>query len=414
MIERKDRHMEGFDLTNAGFDTTFIHAGQRRDSDWGALATPIYQTSTFCYDTVEEGQKKIMREIPGCYYSRSGNPTNFVLEEKIAAIEGAEAAVSTASGLGAIGCVMVAFLRTGDHVVCGQCVYGGTNHIMGTNLAQFGIDVTFVDTTKPEEVEAAVRPNTKMLYFETVANPLMTVTDVAAMSKIAKSHGLKMVVDSTFTPPPILFALELGADIVIHSLTKYYNGHGDVIGGVAAGSKEDMDKVRNGAMTRFCGTALAPFNAYLVIRSMKTMGMRVRRHCANAMEVARYLEASPFVERVYYAGLESHPQHELAKRQMREALYTGMIAFELKDGVKGLSAYDAGTKLLNSLRLAQIAVSLGDPDTLIEHPASMTHARVSKEDKEKAGISDGLIRLSVGLEDTKDIIRDFEQAFAAL
>lgn len=406
--------MEKFDLSVAGFDTASIHAGQHRDKEWGALTTPIYQTSTFCYETVEEGQKKIMREIPGYYYSRSGNPTNSVLEEKIAAIEGAEAAVSTASGLGAIGCVMVAFLKAGDHVVCGQCIYGGTSHTMRTTLPQFGIDVTFVDTTKPEEVEAAVRPNTKMLYFETVANPLMTVTDVSAMAKIAKAHGLKLVVDSTFTPPPILFPMQMGADIVVHSLTKYYNGHGDVIGGVAIGSKEDMDKVRNSAMTRFCGTPLAPSNAYLVIRSMKTMGMRVRRHCANAMDMARYLEASPFVERVYYAGLESHPQHDVAASQMREGLFTGMIAFELKEGIHGLSAYDAGVKLLNNLGLAQIAVSLGDPDTLIEHPASMTHARVSKEDKEKAGISDGLIRLSVGLENAEDLIKDFEQAFAAL
>ena len=406
--------METFDLAGAGLNTQFIHAGQHRDLEFGSLATPIYQTSTFCYGTVEEGQQKIMREIPGYYYSRSGNPTNSVLEEKIAAIEGAEAAVSTASGLGAIGCVMVALLRAGDHVVCGACVYGGTSHIMRTNLAQFGVEVTFVDTTNPGEVEAAVRPNTKMLYFETVANPLMTVTDVAAMSKIAKAHGLKMVVDSTFTPPPILYAIRLGADIVVHSLTKYYNGHGDVIGGVACGSREDMDKVRNNAMTRFCGTPLAPFNAYLVIRSMKTMGMRVRQHCANAMAMARYLEASPYVDKVYYAGLESHPQHGVAATQMCEGLFTGMIAFELKEGINGLSAYDAGAKLLNSLGLAQIAVSLGDPDTLIEHPASMTHARVSKEDKEKAGISDGLIRLSVGLEDVEDLIRDFDRAFAAL
>lgn len=201
---------------------------------------------------------------------------------------------------------------------------------------------------------------------------------------------------------------------MIHSLTKYYNGHGDVIGGVVVGSKEDMDRVRNSAMTRFCGTPLSPFNAYLVIRSMKTMGMRVRQHCTNAMAMAQYLEASPYVERVYYAGLESHPQHEVAARQMRDGLFTGMISFELRDGIHGLSAYDAGAKLLNHLHLAQIAVSLGDPDTLIEHPASMTHARVSKEDKEKAGISDGLIRLSVGLENVEDLMRDFDQAFAAL
>ena len=406
--------MEEFDMTTACLDTQFIHAGQHRDSEWGSLATPIYQTSTFCYDTVEEGQKKIMREIPGFYYSRSGNPTNMVLEDRIAAIEGAEAAVTTASGLGAISCVLVANLRTGDHVVCCECVYGGTSFIMRTNLAQFGIEVSFVDVTKPEEVEAAIRPNTKMLYIEAVANPIMTVADIPHLAQLGHKHGLKIVVDGTFAPPPILFPLKMGADIVVHSLTKYYNGHGDVIGGVAAGSAEDMDRVRNQAMTRFCGTPLAPSNAYLVIRSMKTMGMRVRRHCENAMAVARYLEANENIERVYYAGLESHPQHNVAVRLMAEGMYTGMIAFELKSGIRGLSAYDAGAKLLNNLHLAQIAVSLGDPDTLIEHPASMTHARVSAEDKAKAGITDGLIRLSVGLEDPGDIIRDFEQAFSKL
>lgn len=406
--------MSDFNNPNAGIDTNFVHAGQHRETEWGSLATPIYQTSTFCYETVEEGQKKIMREIPGYYYSRSGNPTNSVLENKIAAIEGAEAAVSTASGLGAISCVLVAFLKAGDHVVCGECVYGGTNFIMRTNLAQFGIDVTMVDITKPEEVEAAIQPNTKMLYVETVANPIMTVADIPAMVKIAKAHGIKLVVDNTFAPPPIMYPIKMGADIVVHSLTKYYNGHGDVVAGVAAGSAEDMDKVRNCAMTRFCGTDLAPFNAYLVIRSIKTMGLRVRQHCANAMEVAKYLEAHPFVERVYYAGLDSHPQREVAKKEMAEGLYTGMIAFELKDGVNGLSAYEAGSKLLNNLHLAQIAVSLGDPDTLVEHPASMTHARVSAEDKKKAGISDGLIRLSVGLENYEDIIADFENAFSIL
>lgn len=406
--------MDSFEMNDTGLDTQFIHAGQYRDKEWGALATPIYQTSTFCYDTVEEGQKKIMREIPGFYYSRSGNPTNMVLEEKIAAVEGAEAAVSTASGLGAISCVLVACLRHGDHVVCCECVYGGTSFIMRTNLEQFGIDVTFVDVTKPEEVEAAIRPNTKMLYIEAVANPIMTVADIPALAQIGHAHDLKVVVDATFAPPPILFSLKLGADIVVHSLTKYYNGHGDVIGGVAAGSKEDMDRVRNNAMTRFCGTALSPFNAYLVIRSMKTMGMRVQRHCENAMTVARYLEANENIARVYYAGLESHPQHDVAVRMMAKNMYTGMIAFELKDGIHGLSAYEAGAKLLNNLSLAQIAVSLGDPDTLIEHPASMTHARVSAEDKAKAGISDGLIRLSVGLENPEDIIRDFEQAFSKL
>lgn len=405
--------MSKIDFNKTGFETTSIHAGQFRDKDFGALTTPIYQTSTFCFETVEEGQEKIAKTIPGHYYSRTSNPTNRVLEEKIAILEGAEDAVVTASGLGAIGCVIVSFLRAGDHIVCGECVYGGTSFIMRTNLESFGIDVTFVDTTNLEEVEASIRPNTKMLYFESTTNPLMTVTDIEAMAKIGKKHNLKVVVDNTFAPPPILFPIKLGVDIVIHSLTKYINGHGDVIGGVAVGSHEDVEAIRSIGMTRICGTPLAPFNAYLVIRSMKTLSLRVKQHCNNAMVFAQYLSKSKYIKKVYYPGLEEHPQHELAKYQMN-GMYTGMISFELKDGINGLSDYEAGKKLLNNLVIPSIAVSLGDPDTLIQHPASMTHLRVSKEDKEKAGIFEGLIRLSVGLENVEDLIDDFENAFKKL
>ena len=405
--------MSKIDFSKTGFETNSIHAGQFKDKEFGALTTPIYQTSTFCFETVEEGQAKIAKTIPGHYYSRTSNPTNRVLEEKIAILEGAEDAVVTASGLGAIGCVIVSFLRAGDHIVCGECVYGGTSFIMRTNLESFGIDVTFVDTTNPEEVEAAIRPNTKMLYFESTTNPLMTVTDIEAMAKIGKKHNLKVVVDNTFAPPPILFPIKLGVDIVIHSLTKYINGHGDVIGGVAVGSHEDVEAIRSIGMTRICGTPLAPFNAYMVIRSMKTLSLRVKQHCNNAMVFAQYLSKSKYIKKVYYPGLEEHPQHELAKNQMN-GMYTGMISFELKDGINGLSDYEAGKKLLNNLVIPAIAVSLGDPDTLIQHPASMTHLRVSKEDKEKAGIFEGLIRLSVGLENVEDLIDDFENAFKKL
>ncbi len=405
--------MSKIDFTKTGFETTSIHAGQYRDKDFGALSTPIYQTSTFCFETVEEGQAKIAKDIPGHYYSRTSNPTNRVLENKIAILEGAEDAVVTASGLGAIGCVMVTFLKSGDHVVCGECVYGGTSFIMGTNLKNFGIEVTFVDTTNLAEVEAAIKPNTKMLYFEATTNPLMTVTDIEAMSKIGKKHNLKVVVDNTFAPPPIQFPIKLGVDIVIHSLTKYINGHGDVIGGVAAGSHEDVENIRSTGMTRICGTALAPSNAYLVIRSMKTLALRVKQHCENAMVFAEYLSKSEYVKKVYYPGLKNHPQHELAKRQMN-GMYTGMISFELKDGINGLSDYEAGKKLLNNLTIPAIAVSLGDPDSLIEHPASMTHLRVPREEREKAGIFEGLIRLSVGLENVEDLIEDFENAFSKL
>jgi methionine-gamma-lyase len=405
--------MGKIDFDIVGFDTLSIHAGQHPDKEFGALATPIFQTTTFCFDTVEEGQAKISKTIPGHFYSRTSNPTNRVLENKIAALEGAEDAVTTGSGLGAIGCVLVTYLRTGDHVVCGECTYGGTAFIMRTNLEHFGIDVSFVDTTNPKAVEDAIRPNTKMLYFEPMTNPIMAITDVSAMSEIAKRHGIKLVVDNTFAPPPILFPIKLGADIVIHSLTKYLNGHGDVVGGVVVGSAEDIALIRATGMTRICGTPLAPSNAYLVIRGMKTLSLRVRKHCENAMAMAEYLSNNKHVKAVFYPGLENHPQHTLAKEQMN-GMYTGMISFELEDGIGGFSAYDAGKKLLNALTIPAIAVSLGDPDTLVEHPASMTHYVVPKEEKEKAGITDGLIRMSVGLENVEDLIADFERAFMAI
>jgi len=405
--------MSKIDLSKVGFETKLIHAGEAPNKEFGALTTPIYQTSTFCFETVEEGQAKIDKKIPGHFYSRTSNPTNRVLELKMAALEGGEDAVATASGLGAIGSVIVAFLRMGDHVVCGECLYGGTSFIMRTNLEQFGIDVTFVDTCDEAAVEAAIRPNTKMLYFETPTNPLMIVTDIEAMSKITRRHGIKMVVDNTMAPPPLQFPFKHGADIVIHSITKYINGHGDVLGGVAIGSKEDVALIRSSAVTRFCGTPQTPSNAYLVIRSMKTLSLRVRQHCANAMIVANYLDKNKYIKKVYYPGLESHPQHELAKKQMND-LYTGMIGFELADNINGLSSYEAGVKLVNSLTIPAIAVSFGDPDTLIQHPAGMTHASVPKEAREQAGITDGLIRLSVGLENPEDLIADFEQSFAAL
>lgn len=400
-------------LSGVGFETLMIHAGEEREKEFGCLTTPVYLTSTFCFDTVEEGQGKIAKTIPGFYYSRTSNPTNRTLERKISVLEGGEDAVATASGMGAIGCVMVAFLKTGDHIVSGECLYGGTSVIMRLNLDQFGIDVSYVDTSDPTAVEAAIRPNTKMLYFETPTNPLMVITDIKAMSAIAKKHGIRMVVDNTFAPPPVQYPLKLGADVVVHAVTKYINGHGDVIGGLVVGKKEDMETVRANAMTRLCGSSPSPFNSYLVIRSMKTLSLRVRQHCANAQVFAEYLNNCEYVKKVYYPGLKDHPQHELAKEQMN-GMYSGILSFELVDDINGLSSYEAGKKFLNMLTIPAIAVSFGDPETLIQHPAGMTHANVPPEVREKAGITDGLIRLSVGLENVEDLIADFEHTFAAL
>lgn len=405
--------MSKIDLKNVDFETLIIHAGQEPDKAYGSLATPIYQTSTFCFETVEEGAAKFANQIPGFVYSRGGNPTTRAFELKCAAMEGGEDAVAAASGMGAVGSVMTAFLHPGDHAIFDTAVYGGTNYVATTNLPGMGVEVSRVDTGDLEAVKAAIRPNTKMIYFETPNNPMMKVTDVRAIKDIAGAD-IRVVVDGTFAPPPVQHVLQLGADIVLHSITKYINGHGDALGGVVIGRADDIKLIRANSVTKINGCPPSPFNSYLVLRGMKTLALRMKQHCASAMEIARYLEANPYVKAVYYPGLESHPQHELASRQMENGMYGGMISFELKDDVKGLSSFEAGKKLLNSLKIPAIAVSLGDPDSLIEHPASMTHANVSPEDRLAAGITDGLIRLSVGLESAKDLIADFEQAFAAI
>ncbi len=405
--------MSKIDLKNVDFETLIIHAGQEPDKAYGSLATPIYQTSTFCFETVEEGAAKFANQIPGFVYSRGGNPTTRAFELKCAAMEGGEDAVAAASGMGAVGSVMTAFLHPGDHAIFDTAVYGGTNYVATTNLPGMGVEVSRVDTGDLEAVKAAIRPNTKMIYFETPNNPMMKVTDVRAIKDIAGAD-IRVVVDGTFAPPPVQHVLQLGADIVLHSITKYINGHGDALGGVVIGRADDIRLIRANSVTKINGCPPSPFNSYLVLRGMKTLALRMKQHCASAMEIARYLEANPYVKAVYYPGLKSHPQHELARRQMENGMYGGMISFELKDDVKGLSSFEAGKKLLNSLKIPAIAVSLGDPDSLIEHPASMTHANVSPEDRLAAGITDGLIRLSVGLESAKDLIADFEQAFAAI
>jgi methionine-gamma-lyase len=321
--------------------------------------------------------------------------------------------VATASGMGAIGAVLIEFLKAGDHMICGECVYGCTDVVVRNTLTKFGVEVSFVDTSDLDAVKSAIKENTTMIYFETPTNPTMQITDIAAIAQIAKEKEIKVVVDNTFAPPPVQYPLQEGADIVVHSITKYINGHGDVIGGAVIGSAEDMGRVAANSSSKICGTTPSPFNSYLVIRGLQTMELRMERHCKNGLAVAKYLEQNPMVDKVYYPGLESNPQYELAKRQMN-GLFGGILAFELKDGINGMSSYDACKKLLNELKLASIAVSLGDPGTLIQHPASMTHANVKKEDQLAAGISQGLIRLSAGLENTGDIIADFEQAFKKL
>ena len=282
--------MSKIDLKNVDFETLIIHAGQEPDKAYGSLATPIYQTSTFCFETVEEGAAKFANQIPGFVYSRGGNPTTRAFELKCAAMEGGEDAVAAASGMGAVGSVMTAFLHPGDHAIFDTAVYGGTNYVATTNLPGMGVEVSRVDTGDLEAVKAAIRPNTKMIYFETPNNPMMKVTDVRAIKDIAGAD-IRVVVDGTFAPPPVQHVLQLGADIVLHSITKYINGHGDALGGVVIGRADDIRLIRANSVTKINGCPPSPFNSYLVLRGMKTLALRMKQHCASAMEIARYLEA---------------------------------------------------------------------------------------------------------------------------
>lgn len=394
--------MEREILEKMGFSTKAIHAGATKNT-FGALAAPIYQTSTFVFDSAEQGGNRFALKEPGYIYSRLGNPTNTVAEEKVAMLEGADAAMSTASGMGAISSALWTILKAGDHVVAAETLYGCTFALLNHGLTRYGIEVSFVDTSDLDAVEKAMRPNTKVVYLETPANPTLKITDLEAVSKIAhKVEGCIVMVDNTFCTPYIQRPLEFGADVVVHSATKYLNGHGDVIAGFVAGKQEFINNVRLFGVKDMTGAVLSPFDSFLIARGMKTLALRMEKHCANAMKVSEFLETHPAVDKVYYPGLKSFPQYELAKKQM--SLPGGMISFELKGGV------DEGRVVMNNVKLCALAVSLGDAETLIQHPASMTHSPYTCEERMAAGISDGLVRLAVGLEDVEDIIADVKQA----
>lgn len=401
------------DFQKCGFGTRMIHAGQAPDKAYGALATPIYQTSTFCFDTVEEGSSVFSGERVGFAYTRGGNPTIAALEAKYAALEGGEAAIATASGMGAIGGVLVGLLSQGDHVIRGTCVYGCTDQVLRETMSRYGVEVSEVNTGDLEAVKNAIKTNTKLIYFESMTNPTMVLTDIEAISKIAHEKGIKVVVDNTFTPPPEIYPLQLGADFVVHSSTKYINGHGDVIAGAIIGKAEDLLPIRKGITSKILGTTPGPIDSYLVLRGMQTMELRMRRHCDNGLAIAKFLESSPFVKKVFYPGLESAEQHALAERLMK-GNYGGILSFELKEGIQGMTAYDACKKVVNAFTIPSIAVSLGDPGTLVEHAASMTHGNVPEAERVKAGITNDLIRVSVGLENIEDLLADFQKAFSVL
>lgn len=385
---------------NSGFNTKLIHGGGYKDK-YGSVNVPIYQSSTFEFESAEEGARCFLGESDGYIYTRLGNPTIKALEKSIADLEKGFGGIGTSSGMGAINTVYMALLSKGDHMVSSDAVYGPSRVIMEDHYSRFGVESTYVNTSDIENIKKAIKPNTKVLYIETPANPTIDITDIKACADIAKAHGLILVVDNTFSSPYLQRPLELGADVVLHSMTKFINGHADIVGGMVVAKEEAMYKKLRSMMISL-GCNLDPHQTYLVIRGLKTLAIRMDRAQENAMKIAEYLEKHPKIEWVRYPGLISHPQHELAKKQMDG--FGALMSFGVKGGFK------SGKTLMNNVKVAILAVSLGGVESLIEHPASMTHSKVSAEDKAKAGISDGLVRYSAGIEDVKDLIWDLEQA----
>ena len=388
------------------FGTLCVHAGERPDPSSGAHTTPIYQTSTFVFDSAEQGAARFAGEEDGYIYARlmPNTPTHAVLIEKIAALEGAETGQSFSTGMAAITAVALSFLKKGDHLLSTDVVYGGTYELFEKVLTKLGIEVSFVDTTDLEKVQRNLKKNTRMVFLETPANPTMKVCDIAALCEIARQTGAVSIVDNTFATPMFQNPLQLGADAVLHSCTKYIGGHADLLGGVVVGSREFIKSMK--PVVNTTGLTMAPHEAWLCIRGLKTLHLRMEKHANNALEVARFLEAHRKITWVRYPGLPSHPQYEIAQKQMTG--FGGMLSFGVAGGI------EAGRKLMNSLQLCSLAVSLGAVDTLISHPASMTHVGVPKEVRIKTGITDDLVRLSVGIEESEDIIADLDQALERL
>jgi len=386
--------------TKKGFSSTSVH-GVGEPDRLGSVVTPIYQTSTFFFKSAEDGAKCFSGESDGFIYTRLGNPTIDEFEATIAALEHGFSGIATSSGMAAVNTVYLTYLGQGDHAVCHNALYGPSRGILETAYSRFGVESTFVDTTFLKNVEQAIRPETKLIFLETPANPTIGICDIEGISKLAHQSGITVCVDNTFCSPYLQNPLDLGADVVLHSLTKFINGHADIVGGIVIPKSEEDYSRLNYTMVNF-GFNMDPHQAFLARRGVKTLGIRIDKAQENAMKVADYLESHPKVAWVKYPGLKSHPQYELAKKQMRGP--GAMISFEVTGG------YEAGKKLMNHVKFCVLAVSLGGIETLIQHPASMTHSKLSKEAKEIGGITQGLVRLSIGIEDVEDIIADLEQA----
>src|SRR5579884_4046420 len=380
---------------NSGFSTRAIHDGQEPDPQTGAVSVPLYLTSTYAQEEV--GKHK------GWDYSRAGNPTRDALEASLASLEGGANACVFGSGMAAI-MALVTLLKSGDHVVCGENVYGGTTRLFNQIVVNYGIEFTYVDTSNPENVRRAIRPTTKLVHIETPTNPLMTLTDIRAVADICHEHGVDLSVDNTFMSPYFQRPIELGADIVMHSTTKFLNGHSDGLGGVLVATKPEH-KERFAFVQKCTGGILSPFESWLVLRGVKTLAVRMEQHDRNGRQVADFLNRHKKVKKVFYPGLSDHPQHELAKKQMSG--FGSMITFET-------GSFDNAQKMLRKVRVCSLGESLGGVETLISHPATMTHAALGEQGRAAIGLTDGMVRISVGIEDIDDIIADLDQALAAI
>lgn len=392
------------DTKDLGFDSKLIHAGAF-DDQYGSATVPIYQTSTFKFRDADHGAACFAGEDDGYIYTRINNPTIDALENLVAELENGYRGVACSSGMGAVNTIYMALLEQGAHMISTAAVYGPSRVVMEKHYSRFGVEATYLNTCDLKNIESAIRPYTKLIYIETPANPTMDITDLEEVAKIAKKHNIITIADNTFCSPYLQKPLDFGFDVVFHSVTKFMNGHADIVGGVIiAREKKIYDKLRSMMINMGCN--MDPHQAYMVIRGLKTLSVRMDRSQQSAIKIAEYLEKHPKVKWVRFPGLPSHPQYELVQKQMNGP--GGMISFELKDGI------EAGKKLMNSVKLAILAVSLGGVETLIQHPASMTHSRMDKPARINSGITDGLVRFSVGIENVEDIIGDLDQALKTI
>jgi len=387
-------------LENFTPESVAAQAATRIDTTYRSLGVPIYMTNNYRFMDVQQGADACMSPENGHCYTRISNPTNDALGESLAALEGGEMGLPFATGIAAVSTLFLTLLRSGDHILCDNTTYSATAYLVRTLLPKFGVESTVLDFLDTAAVRAALKPNTKLLFFETPCNPTMKVVDIEEIGRIAKSVKIVSAIDNTFATPYNTKPIKLGIDIVMHSTTKYICGHGDAMGGALVGPKDLIELIQNEGLKNLGGAA-SPFNSYLMIRGIKTLELRMERHSQSALTIAKYLENHPKIVRVYYPGLESHPQHETAKKQMKS--FGGMLAFEFKGGLKD------GVTMMNNLNLCILAVSLGEIHTLAQHPASMTHWYVPEEARLQSGITDSLVRMSVGLENVQDIISDLDK-----